>query len=57
MSPTPASPPYSVSNDDADRAGPAGGRAEWVVPGVRRLSAGEAELNPVFTNDSEGTVS
>lgn len=54
MSSTPASPPSSVSDDCAV---PAARLSAWVAPGVRRLSAGEAELNPVITNDSEGTVS
>jgi hypothetical protein len=57
MSATPASPPPSVGKDEADRAGQAGARAAWIAPGVRQLKAGEAELNPVVTNDSEGTVS
>jgi hypothetical protein len=56
MPSTPASPPPSVSDDDFDRAGQAGRRA-WVAPDVRQLRAGEAEFNPVITNDSEGTVS
>ena len=57
MSAISAAPPSSVGNDDIGRAGPAGRRAAWVAPGVRRLSAGEAEFNPVISNDSEGTVS
>ena len=57
MSATPFSPPPSVSNEGGDRGDRAGRRAEWVVPDVRRLTAGEAEFNPVITNDSEGTTS
>jgi hypothetical protein len=54
MSAISAAPPSFVSNDDVDRAGR---RAAWVAPRIRRLKAGEAELNPVIFNDSEGTVS
>jgi hypothetical protein len=53
MSPSSAEPLSSASDDQGDRAG----RRAWVAPDVRRLSAGEAEFNPTFTNDSEGTVS
>ena len=30
-------------------------RQRWVFPRVQRLVASEAELNPVFTTDIEGT--
>lgn len=35
--------------------GEATARNQWTTPRLTRMVAGEAEFNPVFTTDAEGT--